>query len=217
MDLGHPPLDFPFYGLPPAWVGPRWVESITGRLGHPADGIWLRHGSALVHDALNPWLRMGTLRGDRFLGTERESATAFTAMFALVDATMPSPADRPPDYTERIGDVVAEHADLHAAWPTASWSVDDEPVTASVTTWAGAWAAFATLPSVDLAVVGHLVDPSSLDLATVVDSAAYHFDRHAGPVFPTTVEESRRAAGVDPDAGDDVWWPAHEDHVRAMT
>ncbi|RYB96538.1 hypothetical protein EUA06_02930 [Nocardioides glacieisoli] len=217
MDRGHPPLDFPFYGLPPTWVGPRWVESITGPLGHPADGIWLRHGSALVHDARSPWLRVGTLRGDRFPGASRESRTAFSALLALVDATMPSPADRPPDYTERVGDVVAEHADRHASWRTVTWSVDGAPVTASMTTWAGGWAAFATLPSVDVAVVGHLVDPAGLHLAEVADSAAYHFDLHAGPVFPITVEESRRAAGVDPGAGDDVWWPAHEDHTHAMT
>ena len=99
MDRGHPPLDFPFYGLPPTWVGPRWLESVTGPLGHPADGIWLRHGSALVHDARSSWLRVGTLRGDRFPGASRESRTAFSALFALVDATMPRPADRPPDYT----------------------------------------------------------------------------------------------------------------------
>lgn len=217
MDRGHPPLDFTFYGLPATWAGPRWVESITGPLGRPADGIWLRHGSALVHDARSAWLRVGTLRGDRFPGTSRESRTAFSAMFALVDATMPNPADRPADYTERIGDVVAEHADRHASWPTVGWSVEGRHTTASLVTWAGAWAAFVTMPSVDLAVVGHLIDPDGLELVEVVDSARYHFDRTAGPVFPATVEESRRAAGADPGAGDDVWWPAHEDHAGAVS
>lgn len=216
MDPSHPPLDLPFYGVAADWGGPRWLAHVDGPLGHPADGIWLRHGSPIVHDARSPWLQIGTLREDRFPGREVAHAerAASTATFALVDATMPREADRPPGYKDRVMSVANARAEQHEAWPDVTWSVDGEPVRASVTRWAGAWAAFTTLlPRVDVVVVGSGFDPDGLALAEVVDSSAYHFDRHARLVFPDTVEQSRAAAGVDPAAGDDVWWPAHPDHA----
>ena len=112
---------------------------------------------------------------------------------------------------------VDEQVGRRAEWPVVQWMLDGVPTTASVLRWAGAWAAYAVLPEVDLAVVGNRIEPDGLALAEVVDSSAYHFDHRERLVWPDTFERAWTAAGV-PEANedDDVWWPAHPDHHAAM-
>lgn len=216
MGLSHPAPDFPIHGLAAAPDGPRWVDGFEGPLGAPADGVWLRHGRTLARDPREPWLRVGTLRGDRFPGPEvaREARTAFTVMFALVDATMPAPTERPDDYKRRVVDHATRHAERHLDWRRVTWTVDGRAVEASVVDWAGAWAGFTcAVPDVDLAVVASGTEPEGLALTRLDDTSDYHFDRTQPLLFPDTVQRAQHAAGaVDTDA-DDVWWPTHPDHA----
>src|SRR5688572_16766587 len=109
MDMSFPALDFPLYGLAGEWDPPRWLDHVEGPLGSPSSGVWLRYGAAHVHDAQEPWVRVATLRRDRYAHVRPDPNSvprdpAFAAMFALVNATMPEPAGRPDEYTRRIVD-----------------------------------------------------------------------------------------------------------------
>ena len=226
MDLSFPALDFPLYGLVGEWDPPRWLDFVEGPLGSPASGVWLRYGSAHVHDAHEPWVRVATLRRDRYshLRANPNSVprdAAFSAMLTLVDATMPQPAGRPGNYDHRIVDFAQSEADRHDLWPQATWSVGQLPVPAPVFAWAGAWAGFTmAVPDVDIVVVGSGIDPNGLTLEEVNDASVYHFDAHRPIKFPETLEQARAEAlapvGVDSEHDGDAWWPAHPDHASAL-
>lgn len=216
--MGHPALDFPVYGLRDSPPGPRWIDAVVGRLGHPVDGLWLEHGST-PRDAARPWVRVGTFRRDRFPGAEvdADQRVAFDAVFAVVDATMPHPMDRSEDHGARLLDSASARAASPTAWQQVSWVLGHQSVPASVLHWAGAWVAFTTaLPGVDIVVIGFGVEPAGLTLTEVRDAEAYHFDPDQPITFPDTVERSRAAAGVRYGASTaDGWWPEHPDHTTA--
>ena len=218
MDMTHPVLDFPVNGLSGGPDGPRWLDGVEGPLGSSATGVWLGHGSTR-RDSRRPWAQVGTLRRDRFPGArvDADQRIAARAVFAVVDATMPDPANRPDDYAPRLLDVASTRAAGHTAWQQVSWTVDHRSVSASVLEWAGAWAAFTTaLPEVDVVVIGFGVEPAGLALVEVRDASTYHFDLGRPITFPDTVEQARAAAGVWADAASaDARWPAHPDHTTA--
>lgn len=218
MEMSHPVLDFPVYGLTEGPDGPRWLDGVEGRLGSPATGVWLGHGSTR-RDSRRPWTQVGTFSGDRFpgAGVDADQRIASSAVLAVVNATMPDPVNRPDDYGHRLLDVASTRAASHTAWRQVSWVVDHRPVPASVLEWAGAWAAFTTaLPEVDVVVIGFGVEPAGLALVEVRDASPYHFDLGRPIIFPDTVEQARAAAGVwsDPVTAS-AWWPAHPDHTTA--
>ncbi|MFC7359043.1 hypothetical protein [Nocardioides astragali] len=218
MEMTHPVLDFPVYGLSDGPDGPRWLDGVEGRLGSPATGVWLGHGSTR-RDSRRPWTQVGTFSGDRFpgAGVDADERAAGIAAVAVVDATMPDLANRPDDYGQRLLDVALSRAAGHTGWRQASWMVDHQTVSASVLDWAGAWAAFTTaLPEVDVVVIGFGVEPAGLALVEVRDASTYHFDLGRPITFPDTVEQARAAAGVwsDP-ATVDARWPTHPDHTTA--
>jgi hypothetical protein len=179
-----------------------------------------------VHDAQEPWVRVATLRRDRYAHVRPDPNSvprdpAFAAMFALVNATMPEPAGRPDEYTRRIVDFAGREADRHSRWPEATWTIDLVPVSASVFEWAGAWAGFTTaVHEVDVVVVGSGIAPSGLTISRVNDTSAYHFDGRRPIRFPETVAQARAealaAVGVESEMDADVWWPAHPDHTSAL-
>lgn len=216
MDMSHPVLDFPVYGLAGGPDGPRWLDGVVGRLGHPATAVWLGHGSTR-RDPQRPWTQVGTFRRDRLPGSavDADQRIAFDAVFTLVDATMPNPAGRPDDYGHRLVDAATARAASRTEWQLASWTVRDQAVAVTVMRWAGAWAAYTTaLPQVDIVMVGFGVEPTGLTLSELGDASEYHFDRRSPIVFPETVERSRAAAGVRYEAmSGERWWPSHADHV----
>ena len=226
MDRSWPAVDFPLYGLAGEWGPPRWLDYVEGPLGSPATGVWLRHGSARVHDSLEPWVRVATLRRDRYAHVRENPNSvprdpAFAAMLTLVDVTMPEPSGRPDDYAHRIVDFAQAEADRHDQWPQATWTIGLLPAPAPVFAWAGAWAGFTrVVPEVDVVIVGSGIEPNGLVLSQVDDTSAYHFDAHRPITFPETLERARARAlsvvGDDSDQADDVWWPAHPDHRAAL-
>jgi hypothetical protein len=160
---------------------------------------------------------VGTFRRDRFPGVavDADERSAFSAVVAVVDATMPHPANRPDDYGHRLLDSASTRAATRTEWQHVSWAVGHQSVSASVLYWAGAWAAFTTAMSkVDIVMVGFGTEPAGLTLSEVRDASEYHFDSDRPITFPETVEQSRAAAGVRSDATtDDEWWPDHTDHT----
>lgn len=166
MDLSHPPLDFPIYGLAAGeWDPPRWLDHMEGPLGWRAEGVWLRHGSPLVHDAQEPWLRVATFRRDRYEHKPDPLTTpsdvAQRASFTLLDLTAPEPSRTPEGYADRIIDAARALGDRHPEWPQVTWTLDGDPVSASVVSFAGAWAGFTrAVPDADIVVVGCGIEPN---------------------------------------------------------
>lgn len=221
MEFSHPPLEFALYGLAGEWGPPRWLDHVEGRLGWPAEGVWLRHGSPRPRDVHEPWLQVATFRRDRYEHRPEPISTpsdaAYTASLTLLDTTMPEPSQAREGYADQLGAAAQARADRHAEWPEVSWTLDGEVAPASVFSFAGAWAGFTrAVPEVDIVVVGFGFEPDGLALARVVDASAYHFDADRPLRFPQSCEQARAAAlaplGLDPEERGDEWWPAHPDH-----
>jgi len=213
--MSHPPLTFPVFGLVEGPGGPRWLDAVVGRLGHPADGVWLGYGS-VPRDTQRPWVHVGTFSrvGVPRPEVDRTEAAASRAVLSVVNATMPDPENKPDDCGHRLLDAARARVDGHPGWRGVSWNVDDRPVAVSMVEWAGAWAAFTTaLSDVDIVAFGFGVEPDGLVLAEVQDGSRYHFDIGRPITFPDTVDQARAAAGVRSDSGSAVrWWPPHADH-----
>lgn len=226
MGLGWPALTFTPYGLAGEWDAPRWLAMLDGRLGHPATGVQLQHGWTRGRDPERPWVRITSLRKDRYdeLKIDRVAVPADAAdhaMFALTDVTMPEPLVSPDDYRDRITEQGRRQARRHGEWPRTTWTIDDEAVPASVFRFAGAWAGFTTAgTAADVIVLGFGIEPDGLALTGLNDTSAYHFDRHRAVTFPQTLQQSQGAAlarlGGDWNNEPDRSWPAHPDHAAAL-
>lgn len=203
MDLGHPPLHFPFYGVDTPAVRPRWLAAVEGRLGHPATGVWLRHGSLPPHPAGEPWLLVGTLRGGRSVDVRGDvpiptEDVAADAVLRLLDVIAERTGSSPDGEPDRVVDLADREGARHAEWPRRTWTVAGTEVRVPVLESEGGWAGFARdLDGADLVVLGGGVDPDRLVLTRVVDGGAYGFDPAEPIRSPQTLRRSRaRALGA---------------------
>lgn len=226
MGLGWPPLTFTPYGLAGEWDAPRWLDMLDGRLGHPATGVQLRHGWTRGRDPERPWLRITSLRKDRYdeLTIDRVAVPADGAdhaMFALTDVTMPAPLVSPDDY--RGPDLRAGQAPSTSTRRVAADDVDHRrrgraclgvPVRR-------AWAGFTTAgTAADVIVLGFGIEPDGLALTELHDTSAYHVDAPQPLSLTETLPRSQKAAleHLRGDGGRDVDrpWPAHPDHASVL-
>lgn len=211
----HPPLTFPVYGLAAELDGPRWLDAVIGPIGREADGVWLGHGGE-PRDAGRPWVHVGTFRRTPLRVTPADiiDGAADNALFALVNATMPSLSARPAGYGPRLLDAAARRAGAGSQWSHTSWQIDDRTVPAATFYWASAWCGFTTaLADVDIVAYGFAAEPNELAFAQVSDGSDYGFDLAEPVTFPDTVDQARASAGVRAPAYHDArWWPPHPDH-----
>lgn len=218
MTPSHPPLTFPVYGLAAELDGPRWLDAVIGPLGHEADGVWLGHGGE-PRDAGRSWVQVGTFRRTplRVTPSDITDGAAGSALFALVDATMPDLGARPDGYGHRLLDAATSRAGAGSQWAHTTWQIDDRPVPASTFYWANAWCGFTTaLADVDVMAYGFGVEPNGLALGEVVSGTDYGFDLTSPITFPDTVDQARAFAGVRvPTHHTARWWPPHPDHEVA--
>jgi hypothetical protein len=184
----HPPIDIPMYGLDRTWAGPRWLDSLDGRAGHPVWGIWLGHGRDVVRGAGSHWVVIGSFSRDRSAplrsrGETFEHGLAFDAARVLLG------------HTRDIRRIEME-ADRWESWPTVAWRVDGQVVTARLLVENGrAWAGFTSdVPQMGLVIHGGGLDPHGLALARVRDSSSYHFAAESPLEYPTAIEASQGAA-----------------------
>jgi hypothetical protein len=223
MRCSFPAVDFPLYGLQADWDLPRWLDHVDGRAGEPPVGIWLWHGRQRAPSPWGPWLRVASLPRERHArsmtpaGGDPVREVAFAATFALINATVPAPAERPTDYPQRALNLAQRQADRYSQWKGVTWVVNDERVPALTLDWAGAWTGFTTaVPEVDIVAVGCGIQPTALILTEYADTALYHFDWRLPLEFPDVVEAGRVQALFQVDVAvpgnDSGYWPRHPDH-----
>jgi hypothetical protein len=220
----HLAIDFPVYGLDSSWSGPRWLSFVQGERDQPLREVHLQHGCSrwLAPDRpwviviTVPWRRSRHEAGDT--GEAPERALAWYALDQLVGITLPAiPYPRDRELRRRIDPLVEDRAAHFVDWPVVSLTVDDAPVTAWTTSWAGAWTAFfRVLPDTACIVAAAGIQPGELSLITLTDGDDYHFNLRAPVEFPEALIASSEAAlGTEPSPEDDhSHWPLHDDHLR---
>lgn len=208
-----PPVDFPVYGLEPAWAGSRWLESFGDQVGDPVSWVSLGHrgldgeSMVLVETFSRP-------RVDRVRGEAPLEHVAGHACTALVNITIPEHSAPLPDgFLRALGHLSAEQAEQAARWPRISWRAGDAVVPARVWRFAGGWAAVSdAVEGVYLAAVGMGTEPGDLCLAVLTDGHAYRFDLDQ-PLHPDIL-----SAGLAGDGGHERRYPRrtrfHADQLR---
>ncbi|MHB1800841.1 MAG: hypothetical protein ACYCU5_04110, partial [Actinomycetes bacterium] len=197
-----PALSFTPYGLEPAWGGTRRLDFVEGEFGKPTWTVWLCHyresagAAAHVHVGTAPRGRFDEAVGlgipGRALAFPLRRELAFAAansLWGLILAECPESgggSGRRLD-SRQVAQAVEDAADAYRSWPGTSWLVDGQAVQARVWTHGSVWAGFAEGPGdAYVLALGSGVEPGSLSVRSIADSAAYGFDRslpldpHAG-------------------------------------
>jgi hypothetical protein len=209
-----PPVDFPVYGLEPAWPGSRWLESFGDRIGDPVSWVSLGHRSldgestVLVETFSRPRVDLVCHK----LPMEHVAGYACTA---LINITIPEHSEPLPDgFLRALVHLSEEQGEQCAHWPLIRWRVDGTAVPARVWRFADGWAAVSdAVESVYLAAVGMGTEPVALSLALLPDGDAHHFDLDQ-PLHPDTL-----AAGLTRDGYERRYLRRtefHPDQLRLM-
>lgn len=172
-DRGHPPIDFPFFGVSP-WTGPTWVEFYEGALGHPMTTLWLGHrvenGRAHISVGTNT---------QRLDGLELGEDLAFGSLFTLSERMRPArtAVEFPAGFNKAQVDHVYESSQRWREWPTVRCEVDGEEAVLSHRRYAWGWAGFICdvgVAGVKLVAVD--VEPDTIALRTIQTPQTYGFD-----------------------------------------
>jgi hypothetical protein len=210
-----PPVDFPVYGLDPAWPGSRWLESFGDQIGDPVSWVSLGHRSldgesaVLVETFSRPRVDLVC----RELPMEHVAGYACTA---LINITIPEHSEPLPDgFLRALVHLSQVQSEQCARWPLISWRVDGTAVPARVWRFADGWAAVSdAVESVYLAAAGTGTEPGALSLAVLTDGDARHFDLDQ-PLHPDTLP-----AGLARDGGYERRYlrrmEFHADQLRLM-
>lgn len=172
-DLGHPPLEFPFFGLA-EWTGPRWVEFYEGPIGRPVTTLWLGH--RVPHGRAH--VSVGT-NNQRFEGLGLGEDLAFGSMFTLSERMRPdsSSVQFPLGFNKVQVDCVQARSEEWRTWPQVSCSVDDDEMRLSYRSYAWGWAGFiCDVGTAGIKLVGVEIEPEAVSLVTVLDPGGYGFD-----------------------------------------
>lgn len=172
-DPGHPPIDFPFFGVSP-WTGPTWVEFYEGAVGHPMTTLWLGHrvenGRAHISVGTN------TRRLD---GLELGEDLAFSCLFTLSERMRPDrdAVEFPDGFNKAQVDHVYESSQRWRDWPTVGCEVDGTETVLSHHRYAWGWAGFiCDVGAAGVKLVAVDVEPDTIALRTVQAPETYGFD-----------------------------------------
>jgi hypothetical protein len=91
-----PPVDFPVYGLEPAWSGSRWLESFSDQIGDPVSWVSLGNQS---HDGESTVLieTFSRPRVNLVCGVLPMEHVAGYACTVLINITLPERSESFPD------------------------------------------------------------------------------------------------------------------------
>jgi hypothetical protein len=201
----------PLYGLAEDCAGPRWLDTFESDVR--GDIVWLAHGSdRWLFSRAVPWACVGS--------TNTTSATAERDL-ARAGLMLLLGSEASPRYTPFIGlrawfrvfrEVIQPRVEQFDSWDEVGWEVDGRPVTAKVSTFAGAWTGVASIaPASAVVVLAAGTAPSAIRLITQTNGDSYHFDM-SQPITEQACERAMRAAlgagFVDQDPPQDQPLPA---------
>jgi hypothetical protein len=152
------------------------------------------------------------------VGDDPWQGPAGDVLLPLVNLAKPTlSVDEERRYGQATLRFIEERVATPTAWAEVSWSVDDQPEMATVTSWAGAWAGFTKAISrpVVIEVVGFVLEPSEVRLEARA-SRDYHFDSGLPLVFPDVLNRSQESA-FGAGLPDRPAWTRHKDHERLLT
>ena len=159
-------VDFPVYGLGPAWTGARFVA------GFSTDGVGALFAVELLHgdpdDRCGPAVTVETMRV-----TEERLSPEVLAEDMLEDelaTVLPGPG--PADIAESTYDAQIVRRVRRASRRSVPIRVDDQLVQFRVLETDEAWGAGAAIDDLDVSLSGHGMDPAEIELR-VVDLADY--------------------------------------------
>lgn len=209
-DRGHPPIDFPFFGVA-SWEGLTWVEFYQGAIGHPMTTLWLGHRArgGRAH------LSVGT-HNQRLDGLDLREDLAFSCLFTLSERMRPDrgSVEFPDGFNKVQVDYVYELSQHWRDWPTVACVVDGTEEAMSYQRYAWGWAGF--VPSVGVAgvqLVGVDIEPGTVRLETVREPRKYGLD----PTQRLSVSDLYERDDLPVDACLPLPWAStmHDDH-RAL-
>ena len=179
-DSASPVLDFDAFGLTGAWIGHRWLYSVSGSIRR-IDGVLLGHADDGKPADL---AAVGTFPRSRFDAEEAERSSdprvsmAFGAALTLLDMSWTSDQQ----LNDRVRKTAVDHmyraAEAHETWPSTTWIVDGVETPTTMWKFAGGFAGFVTTADAYI-----MVATSSSDLQVVLspvpDLMSYGIDRDA--------------------------------------
>ena len=168
-----PAIDFPVYQPSDQHQGRWWVEGMQSTREGRASTIWVGQQATQQSGESAEELLVGTLHRQRY----RNFLSGTDPLFAVADLCLTTLIDAHPEHVEASSDVLA-YTYQHAGWPTVTWFVDDEAVSAAVCQWdTGVWVGFTDgLANAYLVVVGRGVEPDELRFVQIEDGSGYGVD-----------------------------------------